>query len=54
MNIPDKCKECQYMKNFVYGSKKKPTPTCLYKLFRKDEGKECAKDDERGGGAEAV
>lgn len=49
----EKCKGCEYMKLFEY-SNKEPTPTCLYKLFRKDEGKECAKDDERGGGAEAV
>lgn len=50
----EKCKDCNYMRLFEYKDNKEPTPTCLYKLFRKDEGKECAKDDERGGGAEAV
>ena len=41
--MDDKCKDCTYMRERV--DEKGPEYTCLFKLFRKNEGKECEKDD---------
>lgn len=38
----DKCKDCAYMRERVDGN---GAFTCLFRLFRKNEGKECEKDD---------
>ena len=54
MNIPEKCKECEYMRYFTFSGETEPTFSCIFHLFKKNEGKKCEKNDGPGSGTEAV
>lgn len=40
----EKCKGCQYAKEFTYTGKEQ-TVTCLFRLFNPDDGRSCVKHD---------
>lgn len=40
----EKCKGCQYAKEFTYTGKEQ-TVTCLFRLFNPDDSRECVNEE---------